>query len=101
MPTLRTPLCDALGLEWPIFQATMAGAYTIDLAAAVSEAGALGGFGHAYTEPDVMRTEAQAVRARTQRPFAINLFVAPTPDEPSVDQQRGPIEAMRSHLERL
>ena len=101
MTTLRTPLCDVLGIEWPIFQATMAGAYTIELAAAVSEAGALGGFGHAYTEPDVMRTDAQAVRARTQRPFAINLFAAPTPDEPPVEQQRGPIEAIRSHLEHL
>ena len=101
MTTLRTPLCDVLGIEWPIFQATMAGAYTIDLVAAVSEAGALGGFGHAYTEPDMMRTDAQAVRARTQRPFAINLFAASTPDEPPVEQQRGPIEAMRSHLEQF
>ena len=42
MTTLRTPLCDALGIEWPIFQATMASAYTIDLAVSVSEAGALG-----------------------------------------------------------
>src|SRR5262245_60239887 len=101
MTTLRTPLCDTLGIEWPIFQATMAGAHTIDLAAAVSEAGALGGFGHAYAEPDVMRTDAQAVRARTERPFAINLFAAPTPDEPPVEQQRAPIEAMRNHLEHL
>ena len=94
MTTLRTPLCDALGLEWPIFRATMAGAYTIDLVASVSEAGGLGGFGHAYAEPDVMRTDAQAVRARTQRPFAINLFAASTPDEPPIEQQRGPIAAV-------
>ena len=99
MTTLRTPLCDVLGIEYPIIQAPMAGASTVDLVAAVSEAGALGGFGHAYTEPEVMRQDAQKVRARTQRPFAINLFAAPTPDEPPVEQQRGAIEAMRSHLE--
>ena len=70
MTTLRTPLCDVLGIECPIIQAPMAGATTADLVAAVSEAGALGGFGHAYTEPDAMRQDAQKIRARTQRPFA-------------------------------
>jgi nitronate monooxygenase len=101
MTTLRTPLCDVLGIEWPILQAPMGGATTVDLVAQVSDAGALGGFGHAYTDPDVMRQDAAAVRARTGRPFAINLFVAPMPDEPPSTQQREAIEAMRGHLEHL
>ena len=101
MTTLRTPLCDVLGIEWPILQAPMGGATTVDLVAQVSDAGALGGFGHAHTDPDVMRQDAAAVRARTRRPFAINLFVAPMPDEPPSTQQREAIEAMRGHLEHL
>jgi nitronate monooxygenase len=101
MMTLRTPLCDILGIEYPIVQAPMAGATTVDLVAAVCEAGALGGFGHAYTEPEVMRDDARALRAGSPRPFGINLFAAPTPGEPPMAQQREAIEAMRGHFEHL
>jgi nitronate monooxygenase len=101
MTTLRTPLCDLLGLEYPIIQSPMAGAATVDLVAAVSEAGALGGFGHAYTEPDAMAEDARSMRARSSRPFGINLFAAPTPGEPPAEQQRTAIDAMREHFERL
>jgi nitronate monooxygenase len=99
--TLRTPLCEILGIQYPIVQAPMAGATTVDLVAAVCEAGALGGFGHAYTEPDAMREDASAVRAGSVRPFGINLFAAPTPGEPPVEQQREAIAALRGHLEHL
>jgi nitronate monooxygenase len=97
--TLRTPLCDLLGIEHPIIQAPMASATTVELVAAVCEAGALGGFGHAYTEADAMQADARAVRARSRRPFAINLFAAPTPGEPPVEQQRLAIEAVRRDFE--
>jgi NAD(P)H-dependent flavin oxidoreductase YrpB (nitropropane dioxygenase family) len=80
MPTLHTPLCDLIGIEYPIIQAPMAGGpATPDLVAAVSAAGALGSFGHAYTAPDAMRAEAATARARTARPFNLNLFTAPVP----------------------
>jgi nitronate monooxygenase len=101
MKTLRTELCEILGIDHPIFQATMAGATTVELVAAVCEAGALGGFGHAYTEPDAMRKDASAVRSRSQRPFAVNLFAAPTPGEPPMPQQREAIAAVRADFERL
>src|SRR5262245_17739298 len=101
MVTLRTPLCEVLGIEYPIVQAPMAGATTVDLVAAVSEAGALGGFGHAYSEPESMRDDARAMRARSARPFGINLFAAPTPGEPPPEEQRAATEALRSHLEHL
>ena len=101
MVTLRTPLCEILAIEHPIIQAPMAGATTVDLVAAVCEAGALGGFGHAYTEPDVMREDARAVRTRSRRPFAVNLFAAPTPSEPAVEEQRDVIAAVRGDFEQL
>src|SRR5262245_63105493 len=88
MVTLRTPVCDMLGIEYPIVQAPMAGTTTVDLVAAVCEAGALGSFGHAYTEPAGMLDDGRAVRARTTRPFGMSLFVAATPDEPPIAEQR-------------
>ena len=69
MASLRTPLCDLLGIEYPIVQAPMAGGPTTpELVGAVSAAGALGSFGHAYTPPATIREDAAAVRARTEPP---------------------------------
>jgi nitronate monooxygenase len=99
--TLRTPLCEILAIEHPIIQAPMAGATTVDLVAEVCEAGALGGFGHSYTEPDAMREDARAVRARSRQPFAINLFASPIPSEPAVETQREAIAAVRDDFAQL
>lgn len=80
MARLATPLSESLGLRLPIIQAPMAGGPTTpELVAAVSAAGALGSFGFAYTQPDEMKKQAASVRAKTDRPFGINLFVAPQP----------------------
>jgi nitronate monooxygenase len=101
MATLRTPLCDLLAIEHPIIQAPMAGGpSTPELVAAVSQAGALGSFGHAYTAPPAMREEADAARRRTGRPININLFAAPVPDEPDAAAQRAAIDAVRALYER-
>jgi nitronate monooxygenase len=90
MRTISTPLTALLGLRIPIVQAPMAGGpSTPELAAAVSAAGALGSLAYAYTHPDDMRRGAAAVRARTDRPFAINLFVAPQP-HPIAPEVQGP-----------
>lgn len=101
MRTLQTDLCKMLQIEHPIVQAPMAGATTVPLVTAVCEAGALGGFGHAYTEPDAMREDAGALRSRSLQPFAINLFAAPTPSEPPEAQQQEAIAAVRGDFERL
>jgi nitronate monooxygenase len=99
MSSLHTALCDLLGVEYPIIQAPMAGTSTAELAAAVSEAGALGSFGHAYTAADAMRAEVAALRARTSRPFNMNLFVAPQPGEAPLEEQRAAIAAVRPLFE--
>ncbi|MGO8919238.1 MAG: NAD(P)H-dependent flavin oxidoreductase, partial [Stellaceae bacterium] len=76
---LRTALTDRLGLAHPIIQAPLAGGGdTPALVAAVSEAGGLGSIGGAYLSPRQIVETAAAVRAKTARPFAINLF-APLP----------------------
>ncbi len=74
--TLRTPVCDLLGINVPIGSAGMAGGTaTAALAAAVSEAGGLGGLGGIYREgPERLRAEIRATRERTTRPFSVNLW---------------------------
>jgi nitronate monooxygenase len=80
MTRLATPLAKSLGLRLPIIQAPMAGGpSSAELVAACSAAGVLGSFGFAYTQPEDMRKQAASVRARTDRPFGINLFVSPQP----------------------
>ena len=73
-----TDLAHALldGLRVPLAGAPMAGGpSTPGLAAAVAEAGALGGLAGAYLSPDALREQIRAVRAATEGPFAVNLFV--------------------------
>ena len=85
----ETSLVRRLGIEHPIVQAPMAGgATTVDLVAAVCRAGALGFLGCAYSSPDVIREAAAAVRARTERPFGLNLFAPLAVPEASNDASR-------------
>ena len=80
-------LSRLLGIRYPIVQAPMAGGHiTTDLVVAVSEAGGLGTIAGAMLSPDALREEIAAVRARTGRPFGVNLF-APLPP-PAVDAER-------------
>ena len=81
---LQTVLTQRLGLSHPIIQAPMAGgATTVDLVAAVCGAGALGFIGAAYLTPPQIAEVSRALRARTARPFGINLFAPlPAPETP-------------------
>jgi nitronate monooxygenase len=71
----RQNFIGLLGIEHPIVQAPMAGASTAALAAAVSEAGALGGFGGTDAGPDELRAVIRDIRKRTSKPFIINLYI--------------------------
>ncbi len=75
---LRTPLCALLGCDFPILQAGMGGVARSELAAAVSAAGGFGCIGMVRETPDLIRREVDAVRQRTDRPFAVNLIPAAT-----------------------
>lgn len=76
------PLLDRLHMTAPIVQAPMAGVSTPALAAAVSDAGGLGSIGVGAVDAAGAAAMIADVRARTSRPFNVNLFVhaAPTPD---------------------
>ena len=77
--TLRTPLCDLLGIEHPIMLAGMGGVSYADLAAAVSNAGGYGVLGMAGRSPDFIREEMRKVRSLTDKPFGVDLLAA-SPD---------------------
>jgi nitronate monooxygenase len=72
---MLTPFARKLGLKVPIFQAPMAGATVPELVLAVGRAGALGGFGFAYTEPAAMKDAVEKVRKSAAVPIHINFFV--------------------------
>lgn len=79
---MASRLLDQLKLDHPIIQAPMAGgATTVELVSEASKAGVLGSLGAAYLTPEQIDAAAAAIRERTDRPFAINLF-ASVPEQP-------------------
>jgi len=100
--TIRTWLTENLGLRYPIVQAPMAGGPTTpQLVAAVGNAGALGSFGFAYTEPAAMREQVAAARALTKAPIHVNLFVERMPQPPSPPQMQAALAALRPLYEQV
>jgi nitronate monooxygenase len=90
-------LARRLGIDHPIILAPMAGGpSTPDLVAAVSEAGALGSLGAGYLTPEAIRTNIREIRARTSRPFAVNLFI---PDPSSRRPTDAEVQAASAALE--
>jgi enoyl-[acyl-carrier protein] reductase II len=73
---LHTPLCDRLGIRYPICQAGMAFVARAPLAAAVSAAGGLGVIAAAHGSPGELREEIRRVRALTDRPFGVDILFA-------------------------
>ena len=68
-----TAFCERLGIEIPIIQAPMGGAAGPALAAAVSNAGALGTLALWGADTEALRRQVRETRALTSKPFAVNL----------------------------
>lgn len=77
--SLRTPLCELLGIELPIVQAPIS--YAPALVAAVSNAGGLGMIQLSWLEPDRARDVIRETRRLTDRPFGVNLVLEWPQDE--------------------
>ncbi len=86
MASLRTPLCELLGCEAPILLAGMGGVARWELAAAVANAGGFAMLGMVRESPDLIETEVRALRAATNRPFAVNVIPSAT-DPALLDRQ--------------
>jgi nitronate monooxygenase len=94
--------CRKLGLRLPVIQAPMAGGPSSqELVAACSAAGALGSFGFAYTQPEEMKKQCAWVRSKTDRPFGVNLFVAPQPEPIAPGAQRAALDAVAPYYAEL
>jgi len=73
--------CQRYRLDLPILLAPMAGACPPALSIAVAQAGGAGACGALLMQPDEISAWAHAVRAQTDHPFQINLWV-PDPAPP-------------------
>lgn len=74
---ITTAFTRSFGVRHPIIQAGMSSDCGWQLAAAVSNAGALGTIGSLGRTPDNLRDEVRRCRAETDRPFAVNIVTFP------------------------
>src|SRR5229473_3279185 len=74
--------CHRFGLRVPILMAPMAGACPVGLAAAIGNAGGMGGMGALMTAPDGIATWAEQFRGQSNGTFQINLWVPDPPPPP-------------------
>ena len=68
-------LGTVLGTRYPVIQAPIGSASSARLAAAVSEAGALGSLAVSWSEPPAVRRVVRAAHALTNRPIAANFVL--------------------------
>lgn len=93
----RGRLADLLGIRYPVIQGPFGGGLSaVALTAAVTDAGGLGSFGAHHLEPAGITELVASLRAATDGPFAVNLWV-PQPAE----ALRPPAEELAAHLARL
>ncbi|MGB6066071.1 MAG: nitronate monooxygenase [Desulfomonilaceae bacterium] len=107
--TLKTRLCDMLGIEYPILSAgmgpTLIGENTgapVELVVAVSEAGGLGVLGGSGFTVEELRTAIREIKARTDKPFGVDLLlpkhVAATPGDDSEGPEELPLSQVLKTL---
>jgi nitronate monooxygenase len=100
---LRTSLCDLLGIEVPILQSGMGNVAGPDLVAEVSRAGGLGILAGLYLTAEELRRRIGEVRALTDHPFGVNLWLHPAL-RPPVDVAQipeGTVSAVHGALNRF
>ena len=101
----RTEVARRLKLDAPIVQGPFgSGLSAVDLVVAVSDSGGLGSFGVHHLDGAGMRQIAAQIRARTQRTFALNLWIPlGDSDAPRVtdEQWRNACELLRPWFDEL
>ena len=103
----RTRLCDLLAIDYPILQSGMGLIAGPDLVAEVSGAGALGIVAGFMLGADQLRAAIRDVRARTDRPFGVNLWLSSdlrsagasgAPSDESIQAVQAALNPMRASL---
>jgi nitronate monooxygenase len=73
---LKTPLCQQLGIDYPLFSVGMGGGMAgPELVAAVSNAGACGVLGMGGLAAPYIRQQIHQLRTLTNKPFGVNLLL--------------------------
>jgi nitronate monooxygenase len=99
--SFATPFAQRFEMRVPVVQAPMAGgATTPAMVAAASNAGGLGFLAGAALSPEKIASEVAAIRALTDRPFGVNLFVLEpaAPDDVTVRRALEAIDPLRADL---
>lgn len=84
-----TPFTRLLGIDLPVVLGAFGGASSVELVAAVSNAGGLGSYGLFGLPADRIRAVVADLRGRTERPFVLNVWLpldAHEQDVPSPDR---------------
>ena len=90
MRSLHTPLCDLIGIRYPILNAGIGPAAGPELAAAVTNAGGFGVLGGGGMPHEAMRKLVARTRTLTNGPFGINAIV----DDPAVPEDLEHVEGI-------
>src|SRR5258707_10718142 len=85
MSSIRTPLCDQLGIDYPIFSVGFVEGATPELVAAVSGAGGCGVLGG--IPPEEICNSIAHVRRPSRRPFGHYLIIRQFNDPSETDQE--------------
>ncbi len=72
---IHTPICDLIGIEYPIFQGGMAWIADAELAAAVSNGGGLGIIAAGNAPGDSVREQIRKCKTLTDKPFGVNIML--------------------------
>lgn len=72
---INSPICEIVGIKYPIFQGGMAWIADGKLAAAVSNAGGLGIISAMNADSSYLREQIQIARALTDKPFGVNIMM--------------------------
>ncbi len=72
---IASPICDMLGIQYPVFQGGMAWIADGKLAAAVSNAGGLGIISAMNANAEYVREQIHIARGLTDKPFGVNIML--------------------------
>ncbi|MDZ3824548.1 MAG: nitronate monooxygenase [Pseudoxanthomonas sp.] len=87
----NSDLAARLGIARPVVQGPFGGGLSsVELVVAVGEAGGLGSFGAHHLEGDGIRSVAADIRRRSDRPFALNLWL------PHAEEGESPVAAVEA-----
>lgn len=81
----KNPVCEMLGIQYPVIQGGMAWIADADLAAAVSNAGGLGLIAAMNSNGEQLRAQIKKAKELTDKPFGVNLMLMSPYIEEAVD----------------